>query len=126
MVSTDLEVCAKVAKESRSEYTTPLARAARLIECPRRTANRSTKNYTSRFLLPLPGGRVSKAKQNISIAKQCVYTSTGFFGEFHVLHWFLSTQRHRFHPGTGTNSVADDNFSDLDLVPHSDYGRGPR
>src|SRR5438876_755304 len=38
MVSTDLEVCAKVAKESRSEYTTPLARAARRIECPRRTA----------------------------------------------------------------------------------------
>src|SRR2546430_8898643 len=74
MVSTDLEVCAKVAKESRSEYTTPLARAARLIECPRRTANRSTKNYTSRFLLPLPGGRVSKAKQNIPIAKPCVYT----------------------------------------------------
>src|SRR5437773_9728805 len=103
MVSTDLEVCAKVAKESRSEYTTPLARAARLIECPRRTANRSTKNYTSRFLLPLPGGRVSKAKQNIPIAKPCVYTSTGFFGEFDVLHWFFSTQGHSFHAGIGTN-----------------------
>src|SRR5207253_7296014 len=105
MVSTDLEVCAKVAKESRSEYTTPLARAARLIECPRRTANRSTKNYTSRFLLPLPGGRVSKAKQNIPIAKPCVYTSTGFFGEFHVLHWFFWRQAIRFLLGTVIISV---------------------
>src|SRR5436305_13687885 len=101
MVSTDLEVCAKVAKESRSEYTTPLARAARLIECPRRTANRSTKNYTSRFLLLLPGGRVSKAKQNSPIAMPCVHTSTGLFGEFHVLHWVCATRGHSLHAGTG-------------------------
>src|SRR2546425_1408109 len=128
MVSTDLEVCAKVAKESRSEYTTPLARAARLIECPRRTANRSTKNYTSRFLLPLPlpGGRVSKAKQNIPIAKPCVYTSTGFFGEFHVLHWFFSTQGHSFHAGIGTNSGSDYHFSDLDIVTDSGQRAGWR
>src|SRR5437899_11529861 len=104
MVSTDLEVCAKVAKESRSEYTTPLARAARLIECPRRTANRSTKNYTSRYLLRLPCGRVSKAKRNIPIAKPCAYTCTGFFGEFHVLHWFFSTPGHSFQASTGTTS----------------------
>src|SRR5207237_8610699 len=98
--------------------------AARLIECPRRTANRSTKNYTSRFLLPLPGGRVSKAKQNIPIAKPCVYTSTGFFGKFHVLHWFFSTQGHSFHAGTGTNSGSDYNFSALDIVTDSGYREG--
>src|SRR2546421_553785 len=48
MVSTDLEVCAKVAKESRSEYTTPLARAARIIECPRSTAHRTAAGATTR------------------------------------------------------------------------------